>query len=94
MPEPIYRAPMRARDRDVPGAHHLGRITGELRQVPGGETGLDHVRDADWIAVADDEVPGAVRATFARGGRNLQRTHDAAAERRTAELWAMRRGSG
>jgi len=31
-----------------------------------------------------DEVPVAVAATFARGGRNFQRTHDAAAERRTA----------
>jgi hypothetical protein len=36
----------------------------------------------------DDEVPAAVVATFARGGRNLQRIHDADAERRTAELWA------
>jgi hypothetical protein len=32
-------------------------------------------------------VPVAVAATFARGGRNFQRTHDAAAERRTVELW-------
>ena len=31
--------------------------------------------------------PPAVAATIARGGRNLQRTHDAEAERRTAELW-------
>jgi hypothetical protein len=44
------------------------------------------------------EVPGEkgermVRrfaATFARGGRNFQRTHDAAAERRTEELWKSR----
>jgi len=33
-------------------------------------------------------VPADVAATFARGGRNLQRTHGAAVERRTAELWA------
>jgi len=35
----------------------------------------------------EDEVPAAVAETFARGGRNLQRTHDATAERRTAALW-------
>ena len=35
----------------------------------------------------EDEVPPAVAATFARGGRNFQQTHDERAERRTAELW-------
>jgi hypothetical protein len=48
------------------------------------------VRPAQWLErpFADDEVPAAVARTFARGGRNLQRIHDADAERRTAELWA------
>jgi hypothetical protein len=32
-----------------------------------------------------------VAATFARGGRNFQRTHGDAVERRTAELWATAR---
>ena len=52
--------------------------------------GLRHVRPATWLdrPLREDEVPSAVVATFARGGRNLQRTHDAAAERLTAELWA------
>jgi hypothetical protein len=135
MTPPIYRAPMRARDRDVPGAafglargvvgigdgpgekdarmarrfgelpdgtfvwtrdedgwYHLGRIAGPLRRDDSAEArsvGIVHVRDAGWLdrPFGEDEVPGAVAATFARGGRNLQRTHDLPAERRTAELW-------
>jgi hypothetical protein len=130
---PIYRAPMRARDRDVLGADHglahglvaigdeqaermldrfaalpegtfvwtragdgtyrLGRVAGELFRddsPSAREVGLPHARPADWLdrAFAEGEVPAAVAATFARGGRNFQRTHDEAAERRTAELWA------
>jgi hypothetical protein len=34
----------------------------------------------------DDGLAG-VAATFARGGRNFQRTHGDAVERRTADLW-------
>jgi hypothetical protein len=136
--EPIYRAPMRARDRDLPqgpgaeyglehglvgigpgagekaermlrrfadlpagtfvwtrdegGRYHLGRVTGPYRrdQSRGArEVGIGHVRPATWMdrPFGEDEVPAAVAATFARGGRNLQRIHDEAAERRTAELW-------
>ena len=74
---------------DDDGMYHLGRIAGEYR---------DHARPADWLdrPFGEDEVPAAVAATFARGGRNFQRTHDAAAERRTAELWDehKNRGSG
>lgn len=136
MAEPIYRAPMRARDHDAPagagaeygvehgvvgigdtqarrierfatlpegtfvwtrdadGAYHLGRIAGPCRPVAqtdagAREVGLTHVRPATWLPrrFGPDEVPAAVAATFARGGRNLQRTHDAAAEARTRELW-------
>ena len=79
----------------------LGRRTGSsiwgaspARTEAGSATamsvGLRHVRRATWLdrAFREDEVPAAVAATFARGGRNLQRTHDDAAERLTAELWA------
>jgi hypothetical protein len=54
-----------------------------------GAVGLAHVRPAVWMdrPFGEAEVPAAVAAAFARGGRNFQRTHDAAAERRTAELW-------
>jgi hypothetical protein len=135
---PVYRAPMRARDLDLPagagaeygtahgvvgigagsgekaarmvhrfatlpdgvfvwtrdraGAYRLGRISGELREehsAAARAVGLRHVRPAVWRdrAFTEAEVPPAVARTFARGGRNLQRTHDADAERRTAELW-------
>jgi hypothetical protein len=131
----IYRAPMRARDRDQPGADHgvaaglvgigdgptqkdarmvarlaelpagtfvwtrvsdgtfrLGRVAGEYRldrSAAARAAGIVHVRPARWLAraFAADEVPAAVAATFARGGRNLQRTHDAEAERAAAALW-------
>lgn len=135
MAVPIYRAPMRPRDRDLPaadhglahgivgigdmperavgrfaelpdgtfvwtrdsaGMYHLGRIAGPVRQDEHSarEAGLVHLRDTTWLdrPFAPDEVPPAVAATFARGGRNFQRTHDAGAERRTAELWAERSG--
>ena len=132
----IFRAPMRARDRDdvpagagaelcverglvgigggdaarverfaaVPegsfvwtrlrdGSLRLGRIDGPLRDgdaPTAHEAGIVHVREAAWLErpFAEDEVPAAVAATFSRGGLNFQRTHDEAAERRTAELWA------
>jgi hypothetical protein len=133
---PIYRAPMRARDRDLPpgtgadaglehgfvgigpgegekalrmadrfaalpdgtlvwtrasdGTFHVGCIGGPLRRPRTAPAGLTHVRPARWLPhpLREDEVPAAVLATFARGGRNLQRIHDDAAERRTAEIWA------
>lgn len=37
---------------------------------------LVHVRPCAWLEVADADVPPAVRSSFARGGRNLQRIHD------------------
>jgi hypothetical protein len=51
------------------------------------------VRAADWLErpFGEDEVPAGVAATFARAGRNFQRTHGDAVERRTAELWDRRR---
>lgn len=136
--ECIYRAPMRARDLDVPpgsgaeyglacgvvgigpgdgeraarmlhrfatvpdgalvwtrdraGAYHLGRITGALREdrSPAAlAVGIVHVRDTAWLprAFTEREVPPAVAYTFARGGRNFQRTHDREAERMTAAIW-------
>jgi hypothetical protein len=139
--EPIYRAPMRARDLDVPagagaeyglarsvvgigpgrgdkaarmlhrfatlpdgvfvwtrdraGRFHLGRLAGEMREDDSAEAravGITHVRPVEWLARSfrESEVPPAVSRTFARGGRNLQRTHDDEAEIRSLRLW--RRG--
>jgi hypothetical protein len=78
--------------RTADGAYHLGRITGPWRydgSAAARGVGIHHVRPATWLdrPFGEDEVPTAVAETFARGGRNLQRTHSEAAERRTTELW-------
>lgn len=75
-------------------AYRLGRIAGPLREdhsAPAQAVGIQHVRPASWLEriFTGHEIPRAVAATFARGGRNLQRTHDDEAERRTAELWSL-----
>jgi hypothetical protein len=81
--------------RDTDGLYHLGRIAGPLREddAAAREVGLPYVRAADWLEqpFGPDDVPADVAATFARGGRNLQRTHSESAERRTARLWGSRR---
>ena len=74
------------------GAFHLGQIAGPWRYDDEPEAravGIHHVRPATWLdrPFGPDEVPAAVSDTFARGGRNLQRTHGEQAERRTGELW-------
>ncbi|HEX2232863.1 MAG TPA: hypothetical protein VHG69_05815 [Thermoleophilaceae bacterium] len=160
-PTPVFRAPMRARDRDAPpgaggehgvehgvvgigdalpappatldeaveaatrahgekagrmllrfaevpdgtfvwtrgeAAYFLGRIAGPWRyddSAGARELGIHHVRPARWLdrPFGEHEVPAAVAATFARGGRNFQRTHDEAAERETASLWRAQASS-
>ena len=82
--------------RDTDGAYWVGRIAGPLRpavRAARAAAGLTHVRDADWLdrPLGEHDVPAGVAATFARGGRNFQRTHGDAVERRTAELWATAR---
>jgi hypothetical protein len=83
--------------RDRGGAYHLGRIVGELREdwsAAARAVGIVHVRDTEWLdrTFQDAEVPAAVVRTFARGGRNFQRTHDEEAERMTAAIWGRGRG--
>jgi hypothetical protein len=78
--------------RDRGGRYRLGRIVGALREdrSPAARAvGIVHVRDTTWLprALQEHEVPCAVAQTFARGGRNFQRTHDDEAERITAEIW-------
>jgi hypothetical protein len=85
--------------RDAAGRYRVGRITGPVREdaSPAAEAvGMRHVRPAEWLERAFDEaeVPAAVAKTFARGGRNFQRTHDEEAERQTAELWDLHRDAG
>lgn len=83
--------------RDVEGLSWLGRLAGSWRyDASAGAAAADlvHVRPCDWLAepVADRDVPPAVRATFARGGLNWQRTHDGAVSRLSAEVWERRVG--
>jgi hypothetical protein len=62
--------------RDERGHHHTGLLAGPwwYDDSPGAAAAdLVHVRRCDWTEVPDDEVPDAVLATFARGGRNFQR---------------------
>jgi hypothetical protein len=82
--------------RDRAGGYRLGRIAGPVREDDSSDAravGIRHVRPTDWLerVFVEAEVPEAVAATFARGGRNFQRTHDTAAERQTAELWTSER---
>ena len=78
--------------RTADGAYHLGRISGpwgRANSPAARAVGIRHVRPATWLdrPFGEDAVPAAVAATFARGGRNFQRTHPESAERRTSELW-------
>ncbi len=79
-------------------AYFLGRIAGPWRyddSASAREVGIHHVRTADWLKrpFSEHELPAEVAATFARGGRNFQRTHGDDVERRTAELWQEHRGA-
>lgn len=77
--------------RDVDGAYWLGRIDGAWRYDASDDAwaaDLMHVRPCRWgeEPVAEARVPAAVRATFARGGRNWQRIRSAQAFEATKEL--------
>jgi hypothetical protein len=78
--------------RDSEGALWLGRLAGAWRYDPSSQAhdvDLVHVRPCHWLStpVPDRLVPPAVHATFARGGRNWQQTHDADVSRISAMLW-------
>lgn len=79
--------------RDLAGSYHLGRVSGPMIEddSPSAQAvGIVNVRPTVWLPriFGEDAVPSAVAATFARGGRNFQRIHDAEAERLTAALWS------
>lgn len=76
----------------------LGRITGGWRfddSTAAHEVDLQHTRACEWLAaeVPPDDVPADVVATFARGGRNFQRTRSRSAESSTLATWDRRRAS-
>lgn len=62
--------------QDANGCFHRGVLTGDWRYDPAPDAAaadLVHVRSCVWTEVPSSDVPHAVRATFARGGRNFQR---------------------
>lgn len=80
--------------RDVDGLYWLGRIEGPLfYDDAGAAVDLVHVRPCRWVdePILEPEVPAAVLATFARGGRNFQQTHDPNVSEQTAAIWRRRR---
>jgi hypothetical protein len=81
--------------RDADGLYRLGRIDGPYRydsSAAAAAVDLVHVRPCTWLAepLTESKVPAAVIATFARGGRNFQRTHDEAAELQSERIWMDR----
>lgn len=79
--------------RDAAGWYRLGRIAGPYRCDDSAEAvtvDLVHVRPCRWSAhpLPEHRVPAAVLATFARGGRNFQQTHDAAVGAASEAAWS------
>ncbi|HEY7054754.1 MAG TPA: GAF domain-containing protein [Mycobacterium sp.] len=80
--------------RDTDGLFWLGRIEGPyFYDADGVAVDLVHVRACVWLStpVLEADVPGAVIATFGRGGRNFQQTHDAAVGPESLRIWKARR---
>jgi hypothetical protein len=76
--------------RDGDGLFWLGRLTGPyVYDADGEDVDLVHVRPCRWrdTPLVEMRCPSAVLATFARGGRNFQRIHDADVGVESARLW-------
>lgn len=79
--------------RDEDGLFWVGRLRGPYRYdgcAAAVAVDLVHVRACEWRdrPVLHAEAPGAVLATFGRGGRNLQRIHDPAVSAQTLRIWS------
>jgi hypothetical protein len=80
---------------DPDGLYWLGRIDGPYffdNNKEAAAVDLVHVRPCRWLSepVLESDVPAAIVATFARGGRNFQQTHDGMVSKDTARLWRER----
>jgi hypothetical protein len=78
--------------REVDAAYRLGRLTGPWRYDASPDAldaDLVHVRDCDWLPdpVPEPEVPPGTLRSYARGGRNLQQTHDPGIGEQTLAVW-------
>ncbi|MHA6782232.1 hypothetical protein ACVGOW_14765 [Pseudonocardia saturnea] len=70
----------------------LGRLTGPWSydgSAAARVLDLVHVRPCRWLPdpTPESQVPAATLATFARGGRNFQRTHDPHVGARSRAVW-------
>ena len=78
--------------RHPDGLYWLGRISGPyFYDADDAAVAVDlvHVRECDWLStpLLEPAVPAAVNATFRRGGRNFQQTHDSTVSAETQRLW-------
>ncbi|HEX3289318.1 MAG TPA: GAF domain-containing protein [Mycobacterium sp.] len=78
--------------RDPDGLYWLGRINGPYfydTEDAAAAVDLVHVRECDWLTtpMLEPAVPAAVVATFRRGGRNFQQTHDPTVGAESERLW-------
>jgi hypothetical protein len=78
--------------RDPDGLYWLGRIDGPYfydADERAAAVDLVHVRECRWLStpLSEQAVPAAVVATFRRGGRNFQQTHDATVGGESLRLW-------
>jgi hypothetical protein len=78
--------------RDPDGLYWLGRITGPYffdNDDAAAAVDLVHVRGCRWLPtpLLEPKVPTAVVATFRRGGRNFQQTHDPTVGAESARIW-------
>ncbi|MBO0679171.1 GAF domain-containing protein [Mycolicibacterium sp. S2-37] len=81
--------------RGPDGLFWLGRIDGAYFRDAGAaaaDVDLVHVRPCRWLPepLLEPEVPAAVLATYRRGGRNFQQTHDPAVGAQCLRLWEDR----
>lgn len=84
--------------RDLDGLFWLGRLRGPWRYDDSPEAlacDLVHVRPCEWLSGPVEErlVPGGVRHSFARGGRNWQRVHADGVSPLSAAVWDGARGA-
>jgi hypothetical protein len=78
--------------RDPDGLFWLGRLSGPYvydADDAAAAVDLVHVRECRWLAepLLEPVVPAAVLATFRRGGRNFQQTHDSSVGAESLRLW-------
>jgi hypothetical protein len=81
--------------RDAGGLFWLGRIDGAYiydDDAAAAAVDLVHVRPCVWLPapLLESGVPAAVVATFRRGGRNFQQTHDPTVGPETERIWNER----